>query len=491
MIDAVLAGRYRIQRLLGEGGMARVFEAEDLRLGRLVAIKVLRERFEHDAEVAERFIREARTAASLSHPNIISIFDAGQDGARAYIVMELVDGRSLREYIDSDAPFELSDVITVLDQLCEGLEYAHSRGVVHRDLKPENVLLTAQGKVKIGDFGIARSASGATLTAEGMVLGSPRYLSPEQALGKPADARSDIYAAGVMAYEMLAGRPPFSGDTAVGIALQHVEAKPPAASTFNPRISRALDAVLLKAMAKNPRDRYGTAMQLADAIAAIGQGQSSAPADALSRTVAMPVIRPTASGAMAFPAAAPTPMLGALRRNKTGRRASGWIGPLVGVLGVIFVTLSFFAGQQVLRNLPALPSIRPPASGNRLSSGAGGGQPSLPGVAQRSPSPTPALSPTAFGSDTDTPTPTVTGTVTDTPTDTPVPTLTPTRRATLPPATATPTPRPPATATPVPRAPTPPPNQVVVPNVVGMLESDAQRTIRDAGLNTAAMKIVE
>ncbi|HLQ33792.1 MAG TPA: protein kinase, partial [Chloroflexota bacterium] len=205
MINGVVAGRYRIERLLGEGGMSRVYQATDLRLDRAVALKVLREQFAADAEFVERFAHEARTAASLSHPNVVNVFDVGQDGEQSFIVMELVEGRPLREYIDSDAPFEPRDVVTVLDQLCDALDYAHGRGVVHRDLKPENVLLTPQGRVKIGDFGIARSVSAETLTAAGTVLGSAYYISPEQAQGQPATARSDIYAAGVMAYEMLTG----------------------------------------------------------------------------------------------------------------------------------------------------------------------------------------------------------------------------------------------------------------------------------------------
>src|SRR5579883_3078540 len=169
MSSPVLGGRYRLEQLLGQGGMSQVYAATDLRLGRSVAIKLLRTEFRDDPTFAERFMREARTAAALQHPNIVNIFDVGQDGQQVYMVMELVQGKALREYIDSDAPFEPADVVTVLDQLCDALDYAHSRGVIHRDVKPENILIADDGRVKIGDFGIARSINAGDLTTAGLV----------------------------------------------------------------------------------------------------------------------------------------------------------------------------------------------------------------------------------------------------------------------------------------------------------------------------------
>jgi tRNA A-37 threonylcarbamoyl transferase component Bud32 len=474
VINGVLAGRYRIERQLGEGGMSRVYEATDLRLDRVVAIKTLRDQFANDTEFAERFAREARTAASLTHPGIISIFDVGQDGETSFIVMELVEGRPLREYIDSDAPFQLRDVVTVLDQMCDALDYAHSRGVVHRDLKPENILVTPQGRVKIGDFGIARSVSAATLTAAGTVLGSAYYVAPEQAQGRPATPASDVYAAGVIAFEMLTARRPFSGDSALAVAMQHVEAEPPVPSRVNHSLPRAMDAAVLKALAKDPAQRYRTAMELADAVAAAATpapaAATPAPLDPVAATVAMPAVH---GGAAAV--AVPMTAGAAVMRPAPGRRGRGALtGLVVGVLGLFFVLLAFMAGAQVMRNLPSLPNIGLPSA------------PAKPGAPNRGPTVSgaaPAVAsgnPSAQAAGTGTPTVTPTPTVTETPTITPTETVAPPPSPTAPPTW---TPTPPATATPR-TTPTPPPGQVYVPNVVGLTEEQAQQTIKNAGLNT-------
>ena len=479
MINGVFAGRYRIDQLLGEGGTARVYRAIDLRLDRPVAVKVPRDQFAADVEFVERFDREARTAASLSHPNIISIFDVGQDGDRSFIVMELVDGKPLRSYIDSDAPFEPRDVTTILDQLCDALDYAHDQGVVHRDLKPENVLITAQGLVKIGDFGIARGISAATLTAAGTVMGSAYYISPEQAQGQPATPRSDVYAAGVIAYEMLTGLRPFSGDTALAVAMQHVEADPATPSRLNPRLSARIDEAVLKALAKHPYLRYGSAMDLADAVAAASQPAPAPPAgrpamDPLAATVAMPVVRAAAAGAMAMPLAAGPALLRTGGRHSRG--GSAWTGLIVGLLGLVFVLLAFLAGAQALRSLPVLPSIVPSAPSGRPASPNRG--PSAGGVAV--PGSTSTATPRASGSATVTETTTETPTITLTPTTTETPEVTPTAPPTWTPAPAVPTatPQPPATAT-------VPPNMAIVPSLVGLTEEQAQQAIKNAGLATS------
>jgi serine/threonine-protein kinase len=472
VINGVVAGRYRIERLIGEGGMSRVYEATDLRLQRLVALKVLREQYAADPELAARFEREAHTAASLSHPNIISVFDVGQAGELPFIVMELVDGHPLREYVETDAPFELTDVVIVMDQLCDALDAAHAQGVIHRDLKPENVLVTDQGRVKIGDFGIARTLNASSLTSPGEVLGSAYYISPEQARGEPATARSDVYAAGVIAYEMLVGLRPFTGDTALAVATQHLEADPPTPSRLNPRLPRGMDAVLLRALAKHPYLRYPTAMALADAIAGTAQPASApdrdrrAP-DPLAATMPMQVL--PGSGAMAM-AMAPAPSV--LRPGVARRGSSGWTGLIVGVLGLVFVLLAFMAGAQAFHSLPSLPAIVPP-SPNR----------GLPGLTLNSPS---ASGFAVVGTVTPTPssgTPSVTPTITETETVTPTVTETPVDTPTAAP-TWTPTPRVP-TSTPTPRvSPTPPPNQAYVPSLVGLTEDEAQNAIKAAGLAT-------
>ncbi|HLG69475.1 MAG TPA: protein kinase [Chloroflexota bacterium] len=473
MINGVVAGRYRIERLIGEGGMSHVYEATDLRLQRPVAIKVLREQFAADPAFAAHFEREARTAASLSHPNIISVFDVGQTRDLPFIVMELVNGHPLREYIDTDAPFELTDVVIVMDQLCDALDAAHRQGVIHRDLKPENVLVTDEGRVKIGDFGIARAINTSTLTSAGEVLGSAYYISPEQARGDQATARSDIYAAGVIAYEMLVGLRPFTGDTALAVAMQHVEADPPPPSRLNPRLPASMDAAILRALAKFPYQRYPTAMALADAIAGTAQPAAQPVAatrplaDPLAATMAMPAV--PASGAMAM-AMSPAPAV--LRSSAARRGSSGWTGLIIGMLGLVFVLLAFMAGAQAFHSLPALPSIAPP-SPNRGLPGLNPGGPTASGfavVGTVTPTPgegTPSVTPTV------TETETVTPTVTETPVDTPTaaPTWTPTPRV----PTSTPTPR---------VSPTPPPNEAYVPSLVGLTEEEAQNAIKAAGLAT-------
>jgi len=487
VIDSVVAGRYRIDRLEGEGATSRVYVATDTRLGRTVALKVLRDELAGDGEFAERFMREARTAASLSHPNIINIFDVGRDGDLTFIVMELVEGRPLREYIDTDAPFDLSDTITILDQLCDAMDYAHGRGVIHRDLKPENVLVTLEGRVKIGDFGLARGVNAATLTAVGTVLGSVRYLSPEQAQGRPASAASDVYSAGILAYEMLTGLPPFDGATPVAVALQHIEAAPLPPTRANPRLPAALDTVLLKALAKDPRQRYQSAMELANAVATATEPAPVVPAaamparDPLAATLAMPVIRPGAGvGAVAVPAAA-TPTIFRAATLPHGSRRNGWTALLVGVMGLAFVILAFMAGAQVLHSLPALPSIVPPSAAGRAAL-----PPTSPGAVSVAAASTPTATPTASPTVTRTATPTVSGSVTVTPTASDTPETTPTPFATDIPLSPSPTP--PPTWTPAPPPPTatpaPPPGMVAVPNVVGMIEQDGQQAIKNAGLAT-------
>jgi eukaryotic-like serine/threonine-protein kinase len=404
-----------------------------------------------------------------------------------------VPGRALREYIDTDAPFDLRDAVTVLDQLCDALDYAHGQGVVHRDLKPENVIVTPQGRVKIGDFGIARSVSTATLTAAGTVLGSAHYLSPEQAQGEPASARSDIYAAGVMAYEMLTGLRPFSGDTALAVAMQHLEAEPPAPSRLNPRLPATIDAVVLKALAKRPYQRYARAMELADAVAAAAQPAPAGPvpaaaavraaADPLVATIAMPAIPAGRAMAVPMPAA---PGLLRTGGGRQGRGRSGaWTGLIVGVLGLLFVLLAFLAGAQVLRSLPSVPNIVPPASGRSSPNGSPGS--SGLAVADRTSTPTPRPSTTATGTVSPTVTETVGGTVTATVTESPTAAITPTVTETVPatptaPPTWTATPRGPTNTPAPPPTATPPPGSVIVPSLVGLTEEQAQQTIKNVGL---------
>nr|MDQ3878346.1 Stk1 family PASTA domain-containing Ser/Thr kinase [Actinomycetota bacterium] len=263
----VFGGRYAVLERVGTGGMAEVYKARDELLGREVAVKVLHERFARDRAFVERFKREAQSAANLNHPNIVSLYDYGSDGDTYYIVMEFIDGRSLADVIAQEGPLLPERAAEIASDVAQALQRAHAAGLVHRDIKPSNVMITSSGQTKVTDFGIARalgSDAEQTMTQTGMVIGTAAYLSPEQAQGSPVDERSDVYALGVVLYEMLAGRPPFQGDTPLAVAYKHVRetAEPP--SHFNPDVPAALDAVTMKALAKNRDNRYSSAGEMND-----------------------------------------------------------------------------------------------------------------------------------------------------------------------------------------------------------------------------------
>jgi len=257
--QALINGRYRVGRRLGEGGMAVVFVGHDLLLGRDVAIKTLHPRYAADRAVRARFEREGRAAAALSHPNVIDVFDVGDDGGAPYIVMELVRGQSLKEIITADAPFHPDDVAELLGQVAVALDYAHARGYVHRDIKPGNILVDGHGRARVVDFGIAKSLADADLTVAGDGLGTVGYLSPEQAEGLMATPASDVYAIGVVAFEMLTGELPFAAETPVGLAMRHVHDPPPPPSRLRRGLPPQLDAVVLRALDKDPTRRWPSA----------------------------------------------------------------------------------------------------------------------------------------------------------------------------------------------------------------------------------------
>ena len=259
----VLNGRYELESRLGEGGMATVFGGSDRLLGRKVAVKVLSRHYARDKTFVERFRREAQAAAGLNHPNVVSVFDTGSDNGVHYIVMEHVDGRTLADVLRQEGALPPDRAAEIAVHVCRALSSAHEKRMVHRDVKPGNVLLTPDGTVKVTDFGIARIPSGEPLTATGSVMGTASYLSPEQATGGRIDARSDIYSLGCVLYEMLTGKPPFDGKSAVSIAYKHVGEEPTAPSAVNPAVPAGLEAVVAKAMAKDPADRYQSADEMA------------------------------------------------------------------------------------------------------------------------------------------------------------------------------------------------------------------------------------
>jgi serine/threonine-protein kinase len=287
LIDSVFDGRYRIIRKLGAGGMANVYLAEDQELGRRVAIKILDDRHAADDSFIERFRREAKNAAGLSHPNIVSIYDRGEAEGTYYIAMEYLAGRSLKELILSRGPTPIRIAIDYTRQTLAAIGFAHRHGIVHRDIKPHNVVVDSDGRLKVTDFGIARSGA-SQMTEVGSIIGTAQYLSPEQARGAPVDQRSDVYSVGIVLYEMLTGKVPFTGDTPLEIAMKHLSEVPVPPSEIRDDVPDDLDLIVLRALAKDPEDRYQTAEDMDADLARVQRGLSvsSQTADAATAVLA-------------------------------------------------------------------------------------------------------------------------------------------------------------------------------------------------------------
>jgi serine/threonine protein kinase len=272
-------GPYQIQALLGAGGMGQVYRAHDPRLDREVAIKVLAATLAQEPGYSARFQREAKAAAKLSHPNIVPVFDVGEQGGLMYLVMPLIPGGTLREYLAQRGALPLSEAISIVEQVAGALQQAHERGMIHRDVKPANILMSAEGRALLTDFGIVRVAqnneSATPLTRIGSFVGSPEYAAPEMVTGQSADHRVDIYALGVMLYQMLTGRLPFVGSNAMALLMQRVQQEPPAPRSVNPAIPPAVEAVIMKAMAKAPAARYQSATELVQALKTAAGGQAA------------------------------------------------------------------------------------------------------------------------------------------------------------------------------------------------------------------------
>ncbi|MGP3924435.1 Stk1 family PASTA domain-containing Ser/Thr kinase [Streptomyces sp. 8N616] len=310
-----LGGRYELGSVLGRGGMAEVYLAHDTRLGRTVAVKTLRVDLARDPSFQARFRREAQSAASLNHPSIVAVYDTGEDYVDGvsipYIVMEYVDGSTLRELLHSGRKLLPERSLEMTIGILQALEYSHRAGIVHRDIKPANVMLTRTGQVKVMDFGIARAMgdSGMTMTQTAAVIGTAQYLSPEQAKGESVDARSDLYSTGCLLYELLTVRPPFVGDSPVAVAYQHVREEPQPPSVYDPEISPAMDAIVLKALVKDPDYRYQSADEMRADIEAALDGQQ-------------PVAATAALGAVGYGAYGDDQPTTALRAQEAGGQTS-------------------------------------------------------------------------------------------------------------------------------------------------------------------------
>lgn len=289
MEDMVFGRRYRVTERLGGGGMAEVYKAVDETLGRTVAVKVLHERFSDDPDFIQRFRHEASAAANLSHPGIVNIYDYGVEGSTYYIVMELVRGTDLKAIARQDGPLDPMKVAEYGAQVCAALSVAHGYGIIHRDIKPQNIVRTPDGAIKVMDFGIARAVDSDS-TQTGSVLGTAQYVSPEQAQGRRLGPESDLYSLGVVLYELATGRPPFEGDTPVSVALKHVNDTPVAPREKNPAIPPALEAVILKAMQKDPVRRYRSAEEMRDDLLRVAAGRAVAAQPRVDDTTVMPVV---------------------------------------------------------------------------------------------------------------------------------------------------------------------------------------------------------
>ncbi len=349
----MLGDRYQIGEVIGRGGMAEVHEARDLRLGRRVAVKILRPDLARDPSFQARFRREAQSAAALNHPNIVAVYDTGEDTLAGegtatvvvpFIVMEFVDGMTLRQLLSSGRRLLPERALEITAGVLSALDYAHRHGIVHRDIKPGNVMLTRTGDVKVMDFGIARALNDASagMTATSAVMGTAQYLSPEQAKGEIVDARSDLYSAGVLLYELLTGRPPFTGESAVAIAYQHVSELPTPPSQVDAGVSADLDAIVLKALAKRPDDRYQTAREFktdVERAVTMGAGPATAAVQAVvsDHTQALPPVEAAGVAMPVRPAAPP----------RRGRSAGFWIVAVLAVMGAVagaFLIMQFLVG---------------------------------------------------------------------------------------------------------------------------------------------------
>ncbi len=354
-VGVTLSGRYRLQRLIATGGMGQVWEAVDSRLGRRVAVKVLKGEFSQDPEFIERFRAEARTTAMLNHPGIAQVHDYGEsqldgEGRTAYLVMELVNGEPLNSVLKRTGRLSLRHALDMLEQTGRALQVAHAAGLVHRDVKPGNIMITPTGQVKITDFGIAKAVDAAPVTQTGMVMGTAQYIAPEQALGHDATPASDVYALGVVGYEVVSGKRPFTGDGALTVAMKHIkEPPPPLPADLPPNVRELIEITLVK----NPGMRYRSGGPFADAVAAVRAGRrpprpSATPPPGRASPAAIPSSPPARAPASlssrtppprSRPSTGPQRPPAARRTFSSGQRALLWAAGVLGALAIIIAVL--------------------------------------------------------------------------------------------------------------------------------------------------------
>jgi eukaryotic-like serine/threonine-protein kinase len=367
LINTLFDGRYRVLRKLGSGGMADVYLAEDEELGRRIAIKVLNDRHASDEQFVERFRREAKNAAGLSHPNIVQIYDRGEAEGTYYIAMEFLEGSTLKQAAVDRRPLPVDEAIGYARQILTALRFAHRKGIVHRDIKPHNALIDDDGRVKVTDFGIARAGAASQMTEAGSIIGTAQYLSPEQARGGVIDHRSDLYSVGVVLYELLTGTVPFTGDTPVEIAMKHLSQVPEPPSAKRPDLPRALDQVVLRALAKDPDERYGSAEEMDAELARVAEGLpvTQETAEAATAVLSGAGVTDTAQTAIARAPVAqrtyPTRPPGYYYEPPRKRRRPFWPW-LLATLLVIAATVAGFVAYQAIADrleseLVAVPNL--------------------------------------------------------------------------------------------------------------------------------------
>ncbi len=364
MIGHELGGRYEIIERIGGGGMALVYKAHDILLGRNVAIKVLRQQFVHDEEFIRRFRREAQSAASLSHPNVVSIYDVGQEDEIHYIVMEYIEGFNLNEIIKERAPLQVEESVRIASQICDALDHAHQNQIIHRDIKPHNILIGRNGRVKVTDFGIARAVTSTTITQTGSVIGSVHYFSPEHAKGVNTGEKSDLYSLGIVLYQMLTATLPFLGESPISVALKHLQEDFDDPRDTNPLIPQSVENVILRSMRKNPQERYQSAKEMLKELeTCLLPERRNEPRIQFSevdvdQTRAMPAIKPVSRGAVSN------------KRNKSlfdeddegempvdSGKKKKWVRPTLWISLTLFILISMVGVIWYVKTMIVVPEV--------------------------------------------------------------------------------------------------------------------------------------